>query len=556
MIFLSISILAGVLTILAPCVLPLLPVIVGTSDGSKRKVSRQSITVILSLSVSVILFTLLIKATTLFFTIPESFWQWFSGSVLIILGIVTIFPKLWSNIAFIQSIHKVSNKSLGSGYQKKSIYGDIVVGASLGPVFTTCSPTYFFILATVLPASLLTGMIYLFGFTFGMALSLLFVAYLGQKMTQKIVAKEKTIDVVKKGFGILFIIMGLVFITGYDKKLSTLILDSGYGATINLEERLIEQSNKESFLEEKNTDTYSSHQSSSMIPSFLTRSFTSTDWSKYDPSLEDALSGGPSKDGIPAIDNPQFEKVSDFTRSGDIQAIVLKGDREIKVYPYNILTWHEIVNDVVDDIPVAVTFCPLCGSAIVYDRRLSGGVSTFGVSGGLLESNMIMYDRETESLWQQSTGKSLAGFYFGETLKFVEFQLMSMKDVIEKFPNALVLSEKTGHIRAYGSNPYSGYEENEGFFFAPSFEDSRYPSKEIFVAFYLGGTPVAVPWLSLIDGNTYTTKAENSSVVITKEGGELSITSERGEKIPFYFEMWFSWAVQNQDNGIVFDPKF
>jgi len=138
------------------------------------------------------------------------------------------------------------------------------------------------------------------------------------------------------------------------------------------------------------------------IPRFLIKSFPNTDWSKIDPSILKALSGGPGKDGIPAIDTPKFDALSSVKSPDTVQAIVMKSENTVKVYPYNILVWHEIVNDTVDGVPVSITFCPLCGSAIVYNRTLPDGVTTFGVSGALAESNMIMYDRATETLWQQS----------------------------------------------------------------------------------------------------------------------------------------------------------
>jgi len=239
MLFFFIAILAGILTVLAPCILPLLPVVIGTANGEKRGVSKRAMVVIASLSISVIIFTLLLKATTLFIAIPDSFWAWFSGGIIAFLGIVMIFPSLWSRIPLIQKLNLASNQAIGAGYQKNNHYGDMIIGASLGPVFTTCSPTYFFILATVLPASPLTGFIYLIGFTFGLAMSLLVVAYLGQKFVNKIFANEERTVKLKRVFGVLFLLVGVSIITGYDKKLSTMILDTGFTGTVKFEEKLI-----------------------------------------------------------------------------------------------------------------------------------------------------------------------------------------------------------------------------------------------------------------------------------------------------------------------------
>jgi peptide methionine sulfoxide reductase msrA/msrB len=135
----------------------------------------------------------------------------------------------------------LSNKAVGTGYQKKSYKGDMLIGLALGPVFTTCSPTYLFIIATVLPSAFLVGFTYLLGYTIGLALSLLLIAYFGQKIVNTITARMQTAGRIKQVFGVLIILVGLAVVTGYDKKLETLILDSGYGATIQLEDALIEK---------------------------------------------------------------------------------------------------------------------------------------------------------------------------------------------------------------------------------------------------------------------------------------------------------------------------
>ena len=241
MVFLGISILAGVLTVLAPCVLPLLPVIIGASEVGERRISKRAIAVVASLSVSVIAFTILLKASTLLIDIPQVFWSWFSGVVIILVGLAMLFPSFWLKVPYVNKISMVSNQVVGKGYQKKNYKGDILIGLALGPVFTTCSPTYLFIIATVLPATLITGLVYLVGFTAGLAVSLLVIAYFGQQVINKVSAHIATTGVIKKVFGVLIILVGIAVLTGYDKKLETLILDSGYGATINFENSLIDR---------------------------------------------------------------------------------------------------------------------------------------------------------------------------------------------------------------------------------------------------------------------------------------------------------------------------
>lgn len=240
MIFFGVSVLAGIATVLAPCILPLLPIMVGASETGARTLSRRALVVVASLSVSVIAFTLLLKASTLLIDIPPVFWSWFSGSVIVLVGIALVFPEVWARVPYLDKLSVASNKVAGAGYQKKSYFGDALIGLALGPVFTTCSPTYLFIIATVLPATFLTGVIYLIGFTLGLALSLLLIAYFGQTLVNAVGSRMHIAGGAKKVFGALIILVGIAIFTGFDKKAEAFILDSGYGATIEIENRLIE----------------------------------------------------------------------------------------------------------------------------------------------------------------------------------------------------------------------------------------------------------------------------------------------------------------------------
>lgn len=241
MVFFLIAILAGIFTVVAPCILPLLPIVIGASEAGEKRISKRAITVIASLSISVIVFTLLLKATTLFISIPQIFWSSFSGVIIVLVGLAIAYPLLWTKVPFIAKLSILSNKVVGTGYQKKSYKGDMLIGLALGPVFTTCSPTYLFIIATTLPASFIVGFVYLLGFTFGLALALLLIAYFGQRIVNKVSEHMQTTGRIKQVFGVLIVIVGILILTGYDKKIETLILDSGYGATIQLEDSLIEK---------------------------------------------------------------------------------------------------------------------------------------------------------------------------------------------------------------------------------------------------------------------------------------------------------------------------
>jgi peptide methionine sulfoxide reductase msrA/msrB len=238
---LLISFLAGVLTVLAPCILPLLPVVIGASEPGMRGLSRRSIIVIGTLGLSIVAFTLLLKVSTLLITIPTSFWTGFSGGVLVLLGLTLAFPTLWGRIPLVAKLSRASNRAVGQGYQKNSVSGDVMMGLALGPVFSTCSPTYLYIIATVLPATLGVGLLYLGAFVLGLILVLLLIAYFGQQLINKILGHFATASMIKRGLGILLILVGLAVVSGVDKMIESKILDSGYGATIQFEEGLLKQ---------------------------------------------------------------------------------------------------------------------------------------------------------------------------------------------------------------------------------------------------------------------------------------------------------------------------
>lgn len=226
MTFLFISFIAGILTVLAPCILPLLPVIIGGSvaDGENK---HKSGVIIISLIVSIVLFTLLLKFSTVFVSIPPVVWASISGGILIAFGFISLFPKLWETLPFISKLSVNSNKLVGRGFMKKSTGGDILIGSALGPVFSSCSPTYFVILATVLPTSFAKGLLYLFVYALGLGLMLFLIARLGQRFTSRLENISDPRGWFKRGLGILFILVGVFVISGLDKKVQTAVVNGG-----------------------------------------------------------------------------------------------------------------------------------------------------------------------------------------------------------------------------------------------------------------------------------------------------------------------------------------
>ena len=194
-------------------------------------------------------------------------------------------------------------------------------------------------------------------------------------------------------------------------------------------------------------------------PPFSTRSW-STDFTKHSVDWNEILSGGPPKDGIPAVDDPTFESVAAAAEwlTDQDPVILFQADGISRAYPLSILIWHEIVNDQVGSQPVSITFCPLCNASIAFDRRLDGMVLDFGTTGKLRNSDLVMYDRQTESWWQQFTGRAIVGELTGAALRMLPSRLESFARFRARHPDGEVLVPTDPRLRAYGTNPYAGYE--------------------------------------------------------------------------------------------------
>lgn len=232
------------------------------------------------------------------------------------------------------------------------------------------------------------------------------------------------------------------------------------------------------------------------VPRALQQSFA-TDFSQRTISFDEILSGGPPKDGIPAIDNPKFVSADEADEwITDLEPVtVFEHDGNARIYPFQILTWHEIVNDVVGGRAVTVTFCPLCNTAIVFDATVDGRQLDFGTTGRLRYSNLLMYDRQTESWWQQATGEAVIGEFVGQRLEFLPAPIISWAEARETYPNALVLSRDTGFRRSYGQNPYAGYDNvnSSPFLYAGPSTPEELPPMARVTTVELNGEAVAYP---------------------------------------------------------------
>ncbi|MCF7906196.1 cytochrome c biogenesis protein DipZ [Candidatus Gracilibacteria bacterium] len=240
--YLLLSFFAGLLTVLAPCALPVLPVILGGSLTGRSWLRPLVIT--LSLGLSIVIFTLLLKVSTLFLDIPQSFWQWFSGGIILFFGLMTLFPGLWGRIS--NPFENRSQKLLSESGRKQGIVGMILIGASLGPVFASCSPVYFVILATVLPVSFFTGLANLIAYGLGIALILFLISIFGQRLISKCKWAANPRGIFRKILGIVFIIVGISIWTGWEKDAEIWLLDNGLFDVTKIEQKLLRSADSES----------------------------------------------------------------------------------------------------------------------------------------------------------------------------------------------------------------------------------------------------------------------------------------------------------------------
>jgi hypothetical protein len=298
-----------------------------------------------------------------------------------------------------------------------------------------------------------------------------------------------------------------------------------------------------------------------------------TDFAKHTVPLDEFQSGGPGKDGIPAVEHPTFVSVTDADEwLADREPVIeLEVGGTARAYPLQILIWHEIVNDTVAGTPVAVTFCPLCNTALVFDRRVDGRALDFGTTGNLRNSDLVMYDRQTETWWQQFGGEGVIGELAGKKLRQLPARILAWEDFAARHSDGGVLSRDTGFSRPYGQNPYTGYDDVDSgpFFGAANEGDKRLPPKERVVYIERGEDSVAVPlsWLALekrlvvevggeklevVFAGTASSALDSADIAEGRQVGSAEVRSlATKESVAFDQPFWFAVAAFRPDVRVV-----
>lgn len=264
--------------------------------------------------------------------------------------------------------------------------------------------------------------------------------------------------------------------------------------------------------------------------------------------------GGPPRDGIPSIDRPRFVEVrrADFV-APDEPVLAIEYNGVAKAYPVRILNWHEIVNDRFGDEPVTVTWCPLCGSGMAFSARAAGRALTFGVSGLLYNSDVLLYDRETDSLWSQIMAQAVTGPMNGAHLEQIPAVYTTWADWKRRRTDTLVLTEDTGHRRDYSQNPYADYERSSQLFFPVKFRSAGYHPKERVLGLVRDGEARVWPFTELARSEVPlddTIAGEPVTIHYDDAHQTASAYDADGERLPAVTLFWFAWYAFHPDTGV------
>lgn len=259
---------------------------------------------------------------------------------------------------------------------------------------------------------------------------------------------------------------------------------------------------------------------------------------------QDILMGGPARDGIPSIDQPKFisPDKADYMKDDDIVLSVTR-DQVTRAYPLRILVWHEIVNDTINGHPLLITYCPLCGTAILFDRKIKGKARSFGVSGMLYQSDVLMYDRESESLWSQLEMKAVSGPSSGTQLTWLPSEQMTWKAWKTRFPKGMVLSSETGFRRNYSADAYASYFKSpEPKFPVPSHRDDL-AKKDWIIGIIHNDQALAFPLKDLETKGKAKHGEGDAAITLSynKDSHQTVAKKSDGTVLPTVTAYWFAW---------------
>jgi len=538
---LPIAFISGVLTVFSPCVLPILPIVLSSGiDGNVKRIRGMVVGLIVSFTLASLLLTTVIT----FLHISVDIIRFGAVVLLVLLGISMVFPKLYEKVQFFIERHwKVRPiKKQGNGFES-----GFITGVSLGIIWTPCVGPIVATVATLAATnsfSLITVFI-AFSYALGTGLPLYAIARGGSSVTKRLTLFKTHNKQIRQVFGGIILATALFIYFGADRAVQSFTLNvlpsswtqlgANFENSLHINSTLKQLKNAQNIKKPHKGDTVIQQVS-------LQNDFTD---SKVNPS--DIEQGCFGQDCIPAITHPKFDKADEanwLNDSDTVFAINYKG--VLRAYPQRILNWHEIVNDTVLGDPLAITFCPLCGTAVAYKRVVNGIITEFGVSGKLYNSDLIMYDRYEGNLWQQATGQAIVGpaARRNETLQVIDIDTTSWRQWKRQHPDTFVLSRDSGYTRNYNQYPYGTYEQDDQVYFGVKSLNRKLQIKTVVYGVEVSGAAKAYP-KSVIDNMSVIQDSIGGVPIKIQEGqaGEVAVTNmQTNQQIIPLRVFWFAWA--------------
>lgn len=548
-----IAFVSGILTVFSPCVLPILPIILASGiDGKIWRIRGVIAGLVISFTVASLLLATIVRV----FGVPVDVIRNFAVVLLIIFGLSMVFPIIWEKVqVFIErhwKVKPVQNQSNGFG-------GGFITGVSLGIVWTPCIGPVIAAVATLAAVnsfSFITVAVS-FAFALGTGIPLYFIAKGGSRITSKLGFVKQNNQKIRQIFGIVILATALFIWLGADRALQAWTLSHLPESWTQLATTFETKVNVDKSLQELKNTSKSQGSLGQAIPgsTVVNKVSLQNDFTGAKVKPEDLIQGCAGKDCIPSIDKPLFEegqRASWLQEDDVVFTINYKGVQ--KAYPQRILNWHEIVNDEVAGNPIAITFCPLCGSAIAFERKVNGVITELGISGKLHDSDLVMYDRYEGNLWQQITGEAIVGpgARRNEKLKPVLLGTTTWRKWRTEFPTTQVLSRNTGFSRDYDQYPYGTYEQDDQLLFGVKGLNKSLQIKTVVYGIEVNGKSKAYP-LSIFD-NKAVIEDSLGDIKLKLEktdSGEIKVTNLETNKdiIPLRL-FWFAWAAFHPDTQL------
>jgi len=551
LLLIPIAFLSGVLTVFSPCVLPILPIILASGiDGNTKRIKG----VIAGLVVSFTIASLLLATIVRVLGVPADTIRIIAVGLLVVFGLGLVFPHVWEKMQTWIELHwkfaPKQNKSNG-------FFGGFITGVSLGIVWTPCIGPVVAAVATLAAVSSFsfTAIFIALAYALGTGIPLYYIAKGGSKVSSKLTFIKSENQKIRQIFGLIILATALFIWSGADRKLQAWTLEnlpeSWTNITTSFESRL-NIDNQLQQLKGKDNQVKSAKPGKTVVNNVSLQS----DFTGAKVSEEDLLQGCRGKDCISSIDNPIFETATEadawLEPTDMIFALNFKG--VTRAYPQRIMNWHEIVNDEANGTPIAITFCPLCGSAVAFERTVDGVITEFGVSGKLHNSDLVMYDRYEGNLWQQITGEAIVGpaARRDEKLNPVPIITVDWQQWKTEHPDTQVLSKETGFTRNYNQYPYGTYEQDDRLLFGVDGLDKSLQIKTVVYGVELGSQSKAYPE-SVFDATPVIddTLGEVPIRLEKLANGEIAVTNmESNEEIIPIRLFWFAWAAFHPDTEL------